>query len=567
MKLRILGAVAADGLDLGPRRQRALLARLVLAEGRAVPADVLIDDLWQGDPPAKALLSVQAHVARLRRVLDPEHRPHRKSRVLSSSEEGFRLCLPRADVDAWHFADLLKPDLLKPDLLKPDLLRPDLLESGRVDEALELWQEPVCGEFAGRPWAVEGAERLRALHRIAVERHRLALLESGRPAEALRELEAAVARDPLHADTRRLFALALHRAGRTVDALGVLRSAPAHVPAVRRLEAALLDGGLVCAAEEPATIRLPPPRVYGSRPTFVGREREQEELRRVAATAAATGRGALVLVGGEPLIGKTALVERLAQWLTAEGWAVAWGDWAELPAQLAEQYEQARNESWTPRQAVRALRELSLSRPLLVVLEDLHEADEESVTLLVEAARETARMVIVTTYRSTERGERMDAALARLALREPYRMVLGGLADEAIGLLIQRPIGRGTVAGVSRRTGGHPFYVRELARMITEEGEGAARHGVPEGVRDALRHRVSGLSPEARRLLDRAAVLGIERAVDEPGEAIVSAAEELLAAGLIVEAADGSIGFAVPLVGEALLAGLSATCRRHIAVR
>lgn len=538
MKLRIFGAVAADGLDLGPRRQRALLARLVLAESRAVPADVLIDDLWQGDPPAKALLSVQAHVARLRPILDPEHRPHRRSRVLSSSEEGFRLCLPRADVDAWLFAELL--------------------EKGRVDEALGLWQEPVCGEFAGRPWAVEGAERLRTLHRIAVERHRLSLLESGRPAEALHELEAAVARDPEHADTRRLFALALHRAGRTVDALGVLRSAPTHVPAVRRLEAALLDGGLV---------RLPPPRVHGNSPQFVGREREQAELRRVAATAAATGRGELVLIGGEPLIGKTALVERLAQWLTAEGWAVAWGDWADLPAQLAEQYEQARRESWTPRQAVRAMRELSRSRPLLIVLEDLHDADEESVTLLVEAARETARVMIVTTYRSTERGERMDAALARLALREPYRMVLGGLADEAIGLLIQRPIGRGTVAAVSHRTGGHPFYVRELARMITEEGEAAARHGVPEGVRDALRHRVSGLSQEARRLLDRAAVLGIERAVDEPGEAIVSAAEELLAAGLIVEAADGSIGFAVPLVGEALLAGLSATCRRNIAVR
>lgn len=545
VRVRILGAVRAEGgegpLELGPRRQRALLARLVLAGGQPVAADALIEDLWQGNPPAKAQLSLQAHVARLRRVLEPEHRPHRQSRVLAATPQGYVLRLPEEAVDAWQFASLV--------------------EAGRLEEALQVWAEPVCGEFAGQPWAREAADWLETMHRVAVERRRIALLEAGRAPEALMELEAAVARDPAHGDTRRMLALALHRSGRRDEAIAVLREAPARGPAVQRMEAALLDRDQV---------RLPPPRAGGRRARFVGREREQATLREAASTAAATGRGALVMVGGDALIGKTALVERLAQWLTAEGWAVAWGSCAEHPwqsvfAQLAEQYEQARQPSGTLRAAVRLLPDLARTRPLLIVLDDLHEADGETVSLLEEAARETgmARVVIVVAYRSNARGERLDAALAKLALREPYRMGVGGLTDEAVGQLLG-PALEETVAVLARRTGGHPFFVRELTRLIWADGEAAAVDGVPDGVRDALRHRVAGLSEHARRLLDRAVVLGLERAIDQPGEADVNAVEDLLRIGLIEESADGVIRFASPIVRDALRAELSVTCQRHI---
>ena len=79
MQFRVLGPVEVldDGepLDIGTPRQRALLARLLVDANRVVPLDRIIDDLWEGEPPAAATATLQSYVSLLRRVLEPDRAP------------------------------------------------------------------------------------------------------------------------------------------------------------------------------------------------------------------------------------------------------------------------------------------------------------------------------------------------------------------------------------------------------------------------------------------------------------------------------------------------------------
>ncbi|MGW2218831.1 AfsR/SARP family transcriptional regulator, partial [Nonomuraea sp. NPDC001684] len=104
LQLHLLGPLHAtmDGrrLDLGSARQRAVLARLVAADGQVVSTDRFIEDLWQGQPPPKALAALQVYVSNLRRVLEPDRPPRAPAGVIVSAPPGYRLCLPDEAVDA-----------------------------------------------------------------------------------------------------------------------------------------------------------------------------------------------------------------------------------------------------------------------------------------------------------------------------------------------------------------------------------------------------------------------------------------------------------------------------------
>ncbi|MFD5564373.1 AfsR/SARP family transcriptional regulator [Kitasatospora griseola] len=108
VRITVLGAltaqVAGDAVRLGGPRQRAVLARLLVARGAAVSAERLIDDLWDGDPPAKAAVSLQAYVSNLRRLLEPARGPRQESRLLVSAGRGY--ALREVDVDAAEFETL-----------------------------------------------------------------------------------------------------------------------------------------------------------------------------------------------------------------------------------------------------------------------------------------------------------------------------------------------------------------------------------------------------------------------------------------------------------------------------
>ncbi|MEV7192525.1 BTAD domain-containing putative transcriptional regulator [Streptomyces sp. NPDC093510] len=238
----VLGPVAAwradEPLALQGPRQRAVLARLIVARRHVVPVTRLIDDLWE-DPPERALGTVRTFVAALRKVLEPDRPRRAPARLLVTEGPGYVLRAGPDAVDAWRF----ETAVAEAGHLPP----PDALH--RLDQALTLWRGPAYVEYADEDWARTERSRLAELRALAVERRAEASLALGRAADAVPDLDAHVARHPWREDAWRLLALALYRTGRQGDALATLRRARATLaeelgldpgPGLRRLEADIL---------------------------------------------------------------------------------------------------------------------------------------------------------------------------------------------------------------------------------------------------------------------------------------------------------------------------------------
>lgn len=222
-------------LDLGGQRQQAVLARLLVAGGRAVPVGVIIDELWPAGPPAQALSTVQGYVSRLRRALEPDRAPREEAGVLVSAPPGYALRADPEHVDTWLFESLVKSDHGG----DPG----HILE--RIETALGLWRGPALAEFADLAWAQAEGLRLDQLRLLAIERRGDAAVRLGRTGALIPDLEAHASAHPLREEAWRLLALALYRAGRQGDALGALRRARVVLreelgldlgPALQRLE-------------------------------------------------------------------------------------------------------------------------------------------------------------------------------------------------------------------------------------------------------------------------------------------------------------------------------------------
>ncbi|WP_242453957.1 AfsR/SARP family transcriptional regulator [Bailinhaonella thermotolerans] len=340
---------------------------------------------------------------------------------------------------------------------------------------------------------------------------------------------------------------------------------------------------------------------------LVGRDAELERLTAAAGRAAA-GAAAVALVTGEPGAGKTALVEEVRARLAAEGWAVGWGrcpehegapagwPWAELLRPLAAAHPPSDPAPLAPlltddppgggdvaaarfrlHRAVAAyVAEVAAARPLLIVLDDLHRADAETLAVAGHLLPELPgrRVLLVGSYRHTEPNERLEELLAAVARLEPVRVELRGLAPPHVGELVRAVCGRhpgdGAVAAIAERTGGNPFFVRELARLRDAEG-GAA---VPAGVRDVLRRRVARLPGQAQTILRQAAVLGrdvdVDVLVDVAGadeETVLESAESGLVTGLLTEPGAGRLRFAHALVRDTLYHDLSRLRRARLHAR
>ncbi|GII90106.1 BTAD domain-containing putative transcriptional regulator [Sinosporangium siamense] len=191
----------------------AVLARLIVAGGRAVPVTTLIDDIWDGRPPAQALSTIQGYVSRLRRSLEPDRAPREEAGVLVSAPPGYALKASAEQVDAWRFEELVKTGGGPADVW------------AGMEGALALWRGPALAEFADSPWASTEAARLAELRLTAIERRADAGLSLGRAAALVADLEAHAAAQPLREEAWRLLSLALYQAGRQGDALAALRRA------------------------------------------------------------------------------------------------------------------------------------------------------------------------------------------------------------------------------------------------------------------------------------------------------------------------------------------------------
>jgi DNA-binding SARP family transcriptional activator len=109
--IRVLGPLEAEvggaRADLGGPLQRAVLALLLMERGRVVSVDRMIDQLWRGEPPPRAIASLQAYVSNLRRILEPGRARRAQARILVSAPPGYAVRLPDEAVDAWRFESLL----------------------------------------------------------------------------------------------------------------------------------------------------------------------------------------------------------------------------------------------------------------------------------------------------------------------------------------------------------------------------------------------------------------------------------------------------------------------------
>ncbi len=176
-----------------------------------------------------------------------------------------------------------------------------------------------------------------------------------------------------------------------------------------------------------------------------------------------------------------------------------------------------------------AIARLARDEPVLVVLDDLHWADEASLDLLSFVARACAGdpLLVVGAYRDTEAPPRLRE-LASGARDVPLRGL--GLADAAslVGAMPGGPLAEGVVERVWERSGGNPLFVRELARLVRSTGPGQVPARLPAGVVETVRRRLARLSTDCVRLLDVAAVAG--REIDP---------SLLVAAGAAPDASDG----------------------------
>jgi DNA-binding SARP family transcriptional activator len=255
IEARLLGpfevARGAAPIPLGPMRQRALLARLLLDANRTVAVDRLVDDLWGEDAPATAVKMIHIYVSRLRKVLPPG--------MVVTRGRGYALQISPAAVDLARFERLYEQG-------RAELAAGSATQAARrLREALGLWRGAALVEFA-EPFAGIESARLEELRLMCLEERIDADLKLGRHGSLVAELEALIARHPLRERLRRQHMMALYRSGRQAEALAGYRQLRQTLatelgiepsPALRRLELRILqqDPDLEVAPGEPRTRR------------------------------------------------------------------------------------------------------------------------------------------------------------------------------------------------------------------------------------------------------------------------------------------------------------------------
>ena len=330
---------------------------------------------------------------------------------------------------------------------------------------------------------------------------------------------------------------------------------------------------------------------------------------------ARAGRGRLVLLTGEPGIGKTRLADESARLATAKGMPVRWGrcwegggapahwPWIQvirevvadsetpparlrsLPVEIARilpelssgaakpahvDAEQARFRLFDA--VATLLRESAREQPVVIVLDDLHEADTASLEMLQFTARvlHDANVLIIGTYREAEmRRSTARSPLMDEIVRDALLLPVAGLTEREVGDLVAGRAARapdiGIVAELHRATAGNPLFVDGVLRVLAAEGRlGGVRidlagFKLPDSVRGAIRRRLGLLSPDTHAVLTTAAVIGQESEYElvalvhgHATEKLAALLGEAEAMGIVGVAGPSSARFTHPLLREAL---------------
>jgi DNA-binding SARP family transcriptional activator len=202
--------VAGRPVRLHSRKQRLLLAALLVKAPRAFSAERLVDVLWDDDLPADPPAALQVHVSRLRRALSPPE----GSDAVVTEVNGYRLALDDLELDAARFEQLVNG------ARRTDRAG-EALEN--LDAALSLWRGAAYDEFAELPFARAEAGRVEELRPAALEQRAEALIALDQLDEALELLERLASTHPLRERPRDQLMRVLYRRGRQADALAVCR--------------------------------------------------------------------------------------------------------------------------------------------------------------------------------------------------------------------------------------------------------------------------------------------------------------------------------------------------------
>ena len=637
-------------LDLGSRMPRSVLALLIMHAGRVVSLDRFIDHLWGDEPPGTATAALQVYIFQLRRVLEPDRPRRRSPQVLVTRPPGYLLNIEGTAVDAVRFENFVTQgreelaagradrasdairmglalwrgapyaDLSFETFLQPEIARLSELRAAASYALAEA--QLIVGEHVSAVVEIKALVVADPLRERRWELLALALYRCGRQAEALRSV----------ADARRTL----------VEELGIEPG-----PGLRQLEAELLAQSPTLdwqptALDTRSRINPDPAAAFAktappppAERVLVGRDWEMTQLMS-AFDAASAGRGGVALVAGEPGIGKTRLAEELAARATREGALVAWGPchdaeaapafwpWVQIVgtlaaeadpdlvrsalgsgavhiAQIVPDIKEMMDEELGPLPLFDAdtartrlydavggfVHRLSLHRPVVIVVDDLHWADVASLHLLqvVAAQIRGAGVLVLCTYRELE-ADASHPVLATLAVLgrqdQVTRIRPSGLREADVRRLVESATGatadEEVVEVVRARTEGNPFFVSELVRLLSSEGRLEAsgqvsvhRH-IPPGVRDTIRLRLSRLPEEAVALLDAAAVIGrsfdvdtLSAASDHDEERILELLEAAMLVGVVLET-DALLGyrFSHSLVRETVYDALSSLRRARL---
>jgi DNA-binding SARP family transcriptional activator len=583
MEFRLLGLFEVDSgeagvVPVGPGKESALLAVLLLHANEPVSVDRLVEELWGDERPANAAKTVQVYVSRLRKRLDADR--------LLTTAGGYLLRTGTGELDVERFEALARSGR-------------QALESGSSERAvealtaaLELWRGPALADFRFEAFAQAEIRRLDELHGAVTTDRFDARLALGETQALLPELEPLARANPLDERLQGQLMVCLYRCGRQADALDVYGSARTALVDELGIEPGrrLRDLHQAILRQDPdldvTAVSIQPPADVG-RP-FVGRERELAELE-ARLDAALAGHGSLVLLAGEPGIGKSRLAEELGMIARARGASVlvgrcweaggapAYWPWVQslrahvretepslllaqlgggageiaqilpelgemfrdLPAPVPSESDGARFRLFDA--ISQFLRRAAESKPIVLGLDDLHAADTPSLLLLQFVTRElaSARLLVLGAYRDvdpTPAGP-LVSVLADLS-REPValRLPLHGLDSHAVGAYVEQTAAKlaspELTEAIARNTEGNPLFVGEMLRLLMREDAGGApvssTLAVPQSIRDVISRRLGHLPDACGRVLPAAAVLGREFSVDALALMSSLAEDELL---------------------------------------
>ncbi|WP_083155964.1 ATP-binding protein [Mycolicibacterium moriokaense] len=565
LRLQILGPLRVwrDGVELdpGPPQQAAVLALLLARVGQPTSTAELVDLIWGEGAPASAVNVLHKYVGALRRLLEPALPVRGTGSYLLRRGNGYLFAPGPAALDLVRFREFVAA-------AEVELAANRRLAA--LDEyvgALGLWTAPAADGLPQGPAAMavfaglnnEFFDTCTAATELAVS--------LGRPERMLAALQLAVRMAPLHEPVHASLITALGAAGRQVEALAVFRTVRE-----RLAEELGLDPGQVLEdAHQRVLTQAPttdtgtvatesPGRPAEAAPGLVGRVEELAVLHPAMDSVFAKGSG-LVIIEGEPGVGKTRLLEEVAAEAERCGARVVWGHclqgdgtpsmwpWVQAMHALVDTLPAAAKERWLdselgrlvgPRDGVLGgallldsggqfrlfehvvgvVAEAATQGPLVLVIDDLHWADVASLQLFSHlAARLPAGTVVVGALR--DRAPTPGTELARMlaaASRVPgHRRIRVGPLDLAeVSELVRRETGRDPGVEATRniyaRTGGNPFFVRELSRLLANTdsltADAARRADVPATVRDVVWDRLADVDDEVKRLLEVAALIG-----------------------------------------------------------